>query len=230
MFALEDLARLFDLSVREDTAAGGLTVTVRNQNIVLSVGQSLASVGGRLISLPSAPVRDGRTWLVPVDFVPRALAPLLGSRVELRKPSRLLLLGDIRAPHIAGRIEPLGSLARLTLEVAPATPHTVSQDGPRLIVRFDADMLDAVLPVTTAQDLIQGVRLGDAPASLTIDLPGRGSPRSGRRTCPEIAGPGESWSTSSHHRPSPRPSRACRRFPDLPRSRRLSSTSHQSEA
>jgi N-acetylmuramoyl-L-alanine amidase len=170
MFALEDLARLFDLSVREDTAAGGLTVTVRNQNIVLSVGQSLASVGGRLISLPSAPVRDGRTWLVPIDFVPRALAPLLGSRVELRKPSRLLLLGDIRAPHIAGRIEPLGSLARLTLEVAPATPHTVSQDGPRLIVRFEADMLDAVLPVTTATDLIQGVRLGDTPASLTIDL------------------------------------------------------------
>jgi N-acetylmuramoyl-L-alanine amidase len=170
MFALEDLARLFDLSVREDAAAGGLTVTVRNQIIVLSAGQSLASVGGRLISLPSAPVRDGRTWLVPVDFVPRALAPLLGSRVELRKPSRLLLLGDIRAPHIAGRIEPLGSLARLTLEVAPATAHTVSQDGTRLIVRFEADMLDAVLPATTAPELIQGVRLGDAPASITIDL------------------------------------------------------------
>jgi N-acetylmuramoyl-L-alanine amidase len=170
MFALEDLARLFELSVREDAAAGGLTVTVRNQIIVLSAGQSLASVGGRLISLPSAPVRDGRTWLVPVDFVPRALAPLLGSRVELRKPSRLLLLGDIRAPHIAGRIEPLGSLARLTLEVAPATAHTVSQDGPRLIVRFEADMLDAVLPATTAPELIAGVRPGDTPASITIDL------------------------------------------------------------
>jgi N-acetylmuramoyl-L-alanine amidase len=170
MFALEDLARFFDLSVREDAAAGGLTVTVRNQIIVLSAGQSLASVGGRLISLPSAPVRDGRTWLVPVDFVPRALAPLLGSRVELRKPSRLLLLGDIRVPHIAGRVEPLGSLARLTLEVAPATAHTVSQDGPRLNVRFEADMLDAVLPATTAPELIQGVRPGDTPASITIDL------------------------------------------------------------
>jgi N-acetylmuramoyl-L-alanine amidase len=170
MFALEDLARLFDLSVREDAAAGGLTVTVRNQIIVLSAGQSLASVGGRLISLPSAPVRDGRTWLVPVDFVPRALAPLVGSRVELRKPSRLLLLGDIRAPHIAGRVEALGTLARLTLEVAPATAHTVAQDGPRLIVRFEADMLDAVLPATTAPELIQGVRAGDGPATITIDL------------------------------------------------------------
>ena len=170
MFALDDLARLFDLTVREDTAAGGLTVTVRNQTIVLSPGQSLASVGGRLISLPTAPAREGRSWYVPVDFVPRAIAPVLGSRVELRKPSRLILLGDIRAPRVAGRIEPLGSLARLTLDVAPATAHTVSQDGQRLHIRFEADLLDAALPASTAPDLIQNVRPGDGPAVITVDL------------------------------------------------------------
>ncbi|MEP6917504.1 MAG: N-acetylmuramoyl-L-alanine amidase [Acidobacteriota bacterium] len=173
MFALDDLARLFDLTLREDAAAGGLTVTTRNQTIVLSSGQSLASVGGRLISLPSPPVHDGRLWYVPVDFVPRALAPILaagGPRVELRKPSRLILVGDIRAPRIAGRVEGLGSIARLTLDVAPATVHTVSQDGQRLIVRFEAETLDAVAPATTAPDLIQNVRVGDGPASITIDL------------------------------------------------------------
>ena len=72
MFALDDLARLFNLTIREDTAAGGLTVTAGTQTIVLSAGQSLASVGGRLISLPAPPARDGRTWYVPVDFVARA--------------------------------------------------------------------------------------------------------------------------------------------------------------
>jgi N-acetylmuramoyl-L-alanine amidase len=170
MFALDDLARLFDLTVREDAAAGGLTVRVRNQIIVLSPGQSLASVGGRLISLPAPPVREGRAWLVPVDFVPRALAPVLGSRVELRKPSRLIVIGEIRAPRVAGRIEALGAAARLTFDVSPATPHTVTQDGQRLVVRFEADTLDAVLPATTAPELIQGVRLGEGPASVTIDL------------------------------------------------------------
>jgi N-acetylmuramoyl-L-alanine amidase len=170
MFALDDLARLFGLTVREDTAAGGLTVTVGNQTIVLSPGQSLASVGGRLISLPTPPAREGRLWYVPVDFVPRAIASVLGSRVELRKPSRLILLGDIRAPRVAGRVEPLGSLARLTLDVAPATPHTVSQDGQRLHIRFEADLLDATLPASTAPDLIQNVRPGDGPAVITVDL------------------------------------------------------------
>jgi N-acetylmuramoyl-L-alanine amidase len=170
MFSLDDLAPLFDLTVREDAAAGGLTVTVRGQTIVLSPGQSLASVGGRLVSLPAAPAREGRTWFVPVDFVARAVAPLLGSRLELRKPSRLIVLGDVRVPRVAGRIEPLGSTARLTLDVAPATPHTVVQEGSHLIVRFEADTLDAALPSSTVPDLIQHVRAGDGPASIAVDL------------------------------------------------------------
>jgi N-acetylmuramoyl-L-alanine amidase len=170
MFALDDLAKLFDLAVREDTAAGGITVSSRGQTIVLSPGQGLASVGGRLVSLPAPPVRDGRAWFVPIDFVPRALATALGIRIELRKPSRLLLTGDIRAPRLAGRIEALGTLARLTLEVAPATPHSVTQDGNRLIVRFEADALDATLPTSTVPDMIQAVRPADQPSAIVVEL------------------------------------------------------------
>jgi len=170
MFALDDLARLFNVVVREDTAAGGLTVTAGTETIALSPGQSLASLNGRLISLPAPPLREGRTWYVPVDFVGRALGPALGGHVELRKPSRLILVGDIRAPRIVGRMETLGSLARLTLDIAPATPHTVTQEGTKLTVRFEADMLDAALPATASPDLVANVRPGDLPASIAIDL------------------------------------------------------------
>jgi hypothetical protein len=142
MVALDELAALFQLTIREDSLAGGITVTARNQTIVLTPGQSLASAGGRLIALPAAPVRDGRTWLVPIDFISRALAPALG-KLELRKPSRLILVGDIRVPRVAGMVEPQGSLARVTLEVAPQTAHTVAQEGARIVVKFEADGLDA---------------------------------------------------------------------------------------
>ena len=171
MFALDDLGRLFDLTVREDAAAGGLTVTARNnQTIVLSPGQGLATVGGRLISLPAAPVKDGRSWFVPVDFVARALAPVAATRIELRKPSRMILVGDIRVPRVAGRVEALGTLARLTLDIAPATPHAVTQEGNRLLIRFEADALDASLPSSNAPDLIQAVRPGDAASIVAVDL------------------------------------------------------------
>ncbi|HSC29370.1 MAG TPA: N-acetylmuramoyl-L-alanine amidase [Vicinamibacterales bacterium] len=169
MFALDDLVRLFDLVVREDALAGGLTVTAGTQTIVLTPGQGLASVGGRLISLPAAPMREGRTWFVPVDFVNRALGPALGTRLELRKPSRLLLVGEIRVPRVAGSVESLGALVRLRLDVSPATPHVVSQDGSRLLVRFEADSLDAILPASTSPDVIRAVRPGE-DASIVVDL------------------------------------------------------------
>ena len=38
MFALDDLARLFNVVVREDAAAGGLTVTAGTQTILVTGG------------------------------------------------------------------------------------------------------------------------------------------------------------------------------------------------
>jgi N-acetylmuramoyl-L-alanine amidase len=123
-----------------------------------------------MISLPAAPVREGRVWYVPVDFVGRALAPILGSRLELRKPSRLILVGDIRMPRVASHGEVLGTLTRVILDVAPPTPHTVTQEGSRLLIRFDADALDAALPPTPATDVLQNVRVGDTPQVIALDL------------------------------------------------------------
>src|SRR5258708_6331680 len=98
--------------------------------------------GGGMFPPPAAPARDGRTWYVPVDFVSRALASILPGRVELRKPSRLLLSGDVRLPRIAVRADPLGvGTTRVTIDVAPPTPHTVMQEATRLLIRFDPDPL-----------------------------------------------------------------------------------------
>jgi N-acetylmuramoyl-L-alanine amidase len=171
MFALDDLARLFGLTVREDTAAGAITVASAAQTIVLSPQQPLASVAGRMISLPAAPAKDGRSWFVPVDFVSRALAPGATTRIDLRKPSRLILTGDFRMPRVAARVEPQGSLTRVTIDVAPSTPHTVTQEGQRLLVRFDADALDAPdLRANATSDTLQGIRAGDTAQTIVLDL------------------------------------------------------------
>ncbi len=168
MFAVDDLARLFGFTAREVGVGGGLAITFRGQSIVLSPGQDLVSVAGRLVSLPAAPVREGRAWFVPVDFVSRALGAVAGARIEVRKPSRLLLVGDIRIPRIAARIEPQGAAARLLLDVAPPTAHTVTHEGSRLVVRFDADGVDPSLPASTTPALIQAVRAEGA--AIIVDL------------------------------------------------------------
>src|SRR5713101_3769466 len=111
--ALDDLAAVFQLIVREETL-GAITVSYKNKTIVLTSDQALASVSGRLISLPAAPTRSGRRWLVPVEFISRALAPIYDARLDLRKPSRLLVIGDLRVPRITMRYDSLGASARLT--------------------------------------------------------------------------------------------------------------------
>jgi N-acetylmuramoyl-L-alanine amidase len=170
MFALDELAKMFDLAIREDAVVGALTVSTKTQTIALTPGQALASAGGRVVSLPAAPVKEGQRWFVPIDFVPRALAPALGTRLELRRPSRLIVAGDVRVPRITARVEPQTALTRVTLEVTPATPHTVTQEANRLLVRFDADALDATLPASPVPDVLQALRVADPPVVIALDL------------------------------------------------------------
>ena len=95
--ALDDVATLFKVAVKEDTLARGITVTYGGRTIVLSADQPMASVSGRVIALPAPPVRAGNRWLVPVDFLPRALGPIYDARIEYRRAARRLVVGDVAA-------------------------------------------------------------------------------------------------------------------------------------
>ena len=170
MVPLDEVASLFGLTVREEALTGGVSVTYKGRTVLLTAGQALASANGRLVSLPAAPVRDGRRWLVPVEFVSRALSGIYDSKLDVRKNSRLVLVGDVRVPRVAVREEPVGAQVRVTMEMAPRTPHTITQDGTRLLVRFEADALDASLPALTPHGVLQAVRLADPSATIVLEL------------------------------------------------------------
>ena len=169
--ALDDLAAAFQLTVREESI-GAVTVSYKGKIIVLTPDQALASVSGRLVSLPAPPSRNGRRWLVPVEFISRALSLIYDARLDLRKPSRLLIVGDLRVPRITVRYDPLGGSGRLTIDATPRANATVSQEAEHLTIKFDADAIDASnppLPSPGPAGLILGVRLVDA-TTLAVDL------------------------------------------------------------
>jgi N-acetylmuramoyl-L-alanine amidase len=60
------------------------------------------------------------------------------------------------------RHEVAGNQARVTLDVAPPTPHQVTQDGARLLIRFEADLLDATLPAVQSQGFVQAISVEQA--------------------------------------------------------------------
>ncbi len=166
--ALDDLASTFQLAVHEE--AGAVTVSYKGKTIVLTPDQALASVAGRLVSISASPVRQGRRWLVPLDFVSRALALIYDTRLDLRPQSRLLVVGDLRVPRVLIRYESQAASARITIDATPRATSTVSQESGHILVRFDADALDlAPFPPLAPQGLVQGFRQAD-PLTIAIDL------------------------------------------------------------
>ncbi|MGH9350432.1 MAG: N-acetylmuramoyl-L-alanine amidase [Vicinamibacterales bacterium] len=196
LVALDDIAGLFQVVVREDTLAGGVTVSYKGRTVVASVDQPMASVSGRLVALPSPAVRIGNRWLVPVEFLSRALGPIYDARIELRRPSRLLIVGDLRVPRVTARIDAAGPSTRVVVDVTPASEVTTAQEPGRLVLRVGADALDARLPVSGG-GLVEAVRPGEQPATMWVVLRDGGTvntstvvSESGTRVTIEVAAPG----------------------------------------
>jgi len=169
LVALDDVAALFQVTVREDTLAGGITVSYRGRTIVASADQPMASVDGRVVTLPAPAVRSGRRWLVPVEFLPLALGPIYDLRIDLRRVSRLLIVGDLRVPRVAARFESSGPPARATLVITPATPVVSNTDGGQVTLRVDADALDPSFP-SGGSGLIESIRQGDQANTIVAAL------------------------------------------------------------
>ncbi len=215
LVALDDLAALFGLTVREDTVARAITVSYKGKTIVLSQNQALASISGRLVSMPAPPVKINNRWHVPVEFIGRALSLVFDVPLELRKASRLVLQGTLRAPRIAVRHDIGGDQARVTVDVTPRTPHQVQQEGTRVVLRFDADLVDLTVAPFQSQGIVQSIHAGDDSKSVVLDLgPKFGSlraadlpidPNGTRITLDFFAAPDQTAPPSTGAQPTPVP-------------------------
>jgi N-acetylmuramoyl-L-alanine amidase len=165
---LDQVASLFDLRIQEDSVTGGLAVLARGQRIVVTPGQSLASVSGRIVSLSGAVVRDGQTLFVPIDFLSRAIGPATGQRIDVRRATHLVIVGDVRVPQVATRFERQGTNGRLTLDIQPPVSVRVARDGARLVIRFEAEAIDAGQVAGAQPDFVGAARVDGG--TLAIDL------------------------------------------------------------
>ncbi len=158
--ALDQLAPVFDLTATEDAVVGGLTINARGQRILVIPGQNFAQVNGRVLSL-SAPITRDRNGMyqLPIDFVSVALARALNTRIEVRKASRLIIIGDVAVPRVAIHVERQANAARVTFEIEPTAPHRVTREGNSIIIRFDAAALDMAPATGQAPEFLKSVRV-----------------------------------------------------------------------
>ncbi len=175
LMPLDQLAPIFEFRVEDDPQVGGLVVLARGQRVLLTSGQRLISVGGRIVSLSGPVQREGGSIFVPVDFLSRALGPAINQRIEVRRGSHLVIVGDLRVPQLAARFERQGPNGRLTVDVQPPAVHRTAREGNRLVIRFEADALDPVSGAAAPSDFLGPGRVDGAalafdlgPASATV--------------------------------------------------------------
>ncbi len=129
------------LTVSGDPRGISVKLAYEGREVVLYSGKSLASVGGELRLLSSPALFEGGRWLVPVDTMPRVLGPLLGTRVDWKAASRLLVIGDVPAPRIEVKTFVSGDTVRVVLEASEAIPFRVSQEERRVMVAIPRDLV-----------------------------------------------------------------------------------------
>jgi len=167
LVALDVVARFFELPLREDTRTGGVVLAVRAQRVVLTAGQTTVSAGGRLVSLSAPVIKEGTTWLVPIDFL-RVLAPLLERAIDIRRASRLIVLGTASVPRLTPRFERTATGGRLVVTLDPGVAARVTRDGSLVTVRFQADALDLGPLSGAPPELLANIRTDGG--TLLIDL------------------------------------------------------------
>jgi N-acetylmuramoyl-L-alanine amidase len=166
--SVDDVNAVFGTSTREDRSAGGLTITAKARSIAVSENQNVVSVGGRLVSLAVPPVRRDNRWFVPVDFLSRALALALESRIDWRRQARLLVVGDLRVPRVVARLDAGTASTTVTFEVSPATDSRIVVQAGRLVLQFEADALEYSTSVIPPQPLLTSMSPSETGASVVL--------------------------------------------------------------
>jgi N-acetylmuramoyl-L-alanine amidase len=170
LVALDDLTALFAVTVKEDAVARAFTVTYKGKTVVLSQNQALASISGRLVSMPASPAKISNRWYVPVEFIGRALSLVYDSPLELRKASRLVILGPLRVPRVVVHHDATAPQGRITIDLVPTVGHQVVQEPTRLLIKLDADLLDLTLPQIQSQGFVTAVHPGEPQTTLVVEL------------------------------------------------------------
>jgi N-acetylmuramoyl-L-alanine amidase len=159
LVALADLLHGLPVTLTPDPRGGGITLAAPGHKVALYDRKSLASIDGDLRLLSSNVLLENGRWLVPVDSVPRFLAPLLGKRAEWRAPQRTLLIGNVTVPRVTVRTAVSGNTVRVALEASEKVPFRVAQEQGRVTIAVPRDVIDVSLqPERFTGGIVDGVQ------------------------------------------------------------------------
>ena len=171
MVALEDVLAGLGATFTSDPRGGAVTVQRGSHELVCTTRRAWPRWTGTSSCCLAPCVRGGR-WLVPVDGLPRLLAPLLERPVEWRAGPRVLVVGPVSIPKISVSTFVSGELARVVFEASESAPFRVQQEPSRVTEAVPRDLVDvAMQPARLAGGIVESVQfLGGAENVFAVQL------------------------------------------------------------
>jgi N-acetylmuramoyl-L-alanine amidase len=172
LVAIQEVLAGLDVSATSDAKGGAVTLQRGRHELVLHHRKSLASVDGDLKLLSAPALLEGGLWLVPVDGLPRLLAPFLERPVDWRAAQRILVVGPVSIPRLTVTTFVSADLARVVFEASETVPFRVQQEAGRVTVAVPRDLVDVSLPPSRpAGGIVESVQfLGGAENLFAVVL------------------------------------------------------------
>ncbi|MEO5761292.1 MAG: N-acetylmuramoyl-L-alanine amidase [Vicinamibacteria bacterium] len=141
--ALEEAAQGLDISFARTGRDARVTLKSGGREVILDNGKSLFTVGGQLRALP-APVRvvGDRTYVTPPSAA-TVLGAALGQPASYRAAYRALVVGNYDAPRLKVTNVVTASTVESTVELSKPVPYDVRKEATRVVVTFQADVMEA---------------------------------------------------------------------------------------
>ncbi len=140
--ALEEAAKGLDVSFSRAGRDARVTLKSGGREVALENGKSLFNVAGQLRALAS-PVRvvGDRTYVSPPSAA-TVLGAALGLPATFRSAYRALVIGPYDAPRLKVANAVTASSVESAIELSKPVPYDVRKEPSRIIVTFQADVLE----------------------------------------------------------------------------------------
>ena len=140
--ALEDAAKGLDVTFSREGRDARVTLRSGGREVTLENGKSLFSISGQLKAM-AAPVRVvGERTYVSAPSAATVLGAALGQTATYRAAYRALVIGAYEAPRlkVVNVVGP--SSIESTVELSKPVPHEVRKEPNRVILTFQADVME----------------------------------------------------------------------------------------
>ena len=140
--ALEDAAKGLDITFLREGRDAKVTLRSRGREVMLENGRSLFTTDGQLRAL-AGPVRVvGERTYVTAPSAATVLGAALGQPASYRASYRAIVIGAYEAPRLklTNLVQP--SMIETTVELSKPVPYEVRKDPNRLVVTFQADVME----------------------------------------------------------------------------------------